>query len=116
MEVYIPKQEKRSPDNETQPDKKKKVKTTSHEPVFAIEAPKAKAKAKEKEKRAPDTEAQPEQKKKVKTQSHEPTLSIEAPKSKAKAKEQAKTNKPENEHEPKGSRGRPKNIQAIDTF
>ena len=63
------------------------------------------------EKRAPDTDAQHEQKKKVKTQPHEPTFAIEAPQPKAKAK--AKTKTPEKDHEPKGPRGRPSNIQAI---
>ena len=44
MEVYTPKQEKRSPDNEAQPDQTQKVKTKSHEPCFAIEAPQTKPK------------------------------------------------------------------------
>ena len=39
MEVYIPKQGKIAPENEDQPDRKKKVKSQTHEPVFAIEAP-----------------------------------------------------------------------------
>ena len=66
MEVYIPKQEKRAQENEDQPDRKKKVKSQSHEPTFAIEAP------------------------------------------------PPKTKNPEKDHEPKGPRGRPKNIQAIE--
>ena len=67
MEDYIPKQEKRAPENEDQPDRKKKVKSQPHEPVIAIEAPPPKPKTKNTEK----------------------------------------------DHESKGPRGRPKNIQAI---
>ena len=68
MEVYIPKQEKRAQENEDQPDRKNKVKSQPHEPVFAIEAPPPKP----------------------------------------------KTKNPEQDHEPKGPRGRPKHIQAIE--
>ena len=50
MEVYIPKQEKRAPENEDNPDRKNKVKSQSHEPTFAIEAPPQKPKTKNTEK------------------------------------------------------------------
>ena len=49
----------------------------------------------------------PINKNKVKTTSHEPVFAIEAPPPKP------KTKNPEKDHEPKGPRGRPKNIQAI---
>ena len=50
MEDYIPKQEKRAQENEEHPERKKKAKSQSHEPTFAIEAPPPKPKTKNPEK------------------------------------------------------------------
>ena len=56
MEVYIPKQEKRAPDNETQPERKQKGKTQSLEPTFAIEAPPPKPKTKARQITSPEND------------------------------------------------------------